>query len=63
MAGGSLAETEIASKLGKECRVRTGIPLAVTCEGQQVTSETRPDGVLRFATGRGKRYTLVPVNA
>ncbi|SET68102.1 glycoside hydrolase N-terminal domain-containing protein [Paenibacillus sp. NFR01] len=62
-SGGTLAEAEIASKLGAECRVRAGIPLAVTCEGRQVAAETGPDGVLRFATERGKRYVLAPANA
>jgi alpha-L-fucosidase 2 len=58
--GGRLAKATLRSRLGRPCRVRTGVPVAVTCDGGAI-EVTRPEPtVVAFPTEKGKAYTITP---
>lgn len=55
---GKLLNAEIISLLGKMCRIRTAIPIAVTCEGQALEIRSIESSVFEFPTSAGKHYRL-----
>lgn len=58
---GRLKEAHIRSLAGLPCRVRTGVPAAVTRDGRAVPAALSPDGVLEFNTERGSEYVVRPL--
>ena len=57
---GKLAEAAIRSKVGQVCRLRTPVPVAVTCGGKVVDAKPVAAGVVEFATQAGAAYILEP---
>ena len=58
--GGKLATAALRSRLGGPCRLRTPIPVAVTCGGEAVKVEHPEPTVAVFATEPGKAYAVTP---
>ena len=57
---GKLTAATIRSKVGGPCRIRTTVPVAVTCAGKTVDARPVADGVIEFATRAKAAYTLTP---
>ncbi len=55
---GALEEATVASSLGRPCRLRTALPLAVTSRGRTVGVRRPEAGVLEFETTPGSVYLL-----
>ncbi|MFW6161182.1 MAG: glycosyl hydrolase family 95 catalytic domain-containing protein [Planctomycetota bacterium] len=58
--GGRLAKATLRSRLGRPCRVRTGVPVVVTCDGAAVEVARPEPTVAVFPTEEGNRYVLQP---
>jgi len=56
----SLTQAEIKSQLGKTCRVRSNIALAVTSEREEVAIREIAPLVIEFETESGRQYQLLP---
>lgn len=56
---GKLVSAAIRSTLGARCKVRVGTDMEVTCKGMMVEAEMPEDGVVEFATKRGREYILM----
>jgi len=59
-AGGKLASATIRSMAGNTCRVRVAAPLQVRSEAAAIKTESPENGVIEFATARGRSYTITP---
>ena len=57
-SSGRLARATVHSTLGGPCRVRAGVPVAVTAAGRRVRTSTPSPGVAAFETLPGRSYTL-----
>jgi alpha-L-fucosidase 2 len=57
-SAGKLTRVTVLSTLGGTCRVRAGVPLAVSSEGEKVRATASADGVLGFKTSAGRSYVL-----
>jgi alpha-L-fucosidase 2 len=57
---GKLTAATIRSKVGGPCRIRTTVPVAVTCAGKAVDARPVADSVIEFATRAKAAYTLTP---
>jgi alpha-L-fucosidase 2 len=57
-SAGRLARATVHSTLGGTCRVRAGVPVAVTAAGRRVRTSTPSPGVVAFETLPGRSYTL-----
>ncbi len=57
---GKLTVATIRSKVGQACRLRTTVPVAVTCAGKAVDAKPVADNVIEFATRAKAAYTLTP---
>jgi alpha-L-fucosidase 2 len=57
-SAGKLTRVTVLSTLGGICRVRAGVPLAVSSEGEKVRATASADGVLGFKTSAGRSYVL-----
>lgn len=55
---GKVSLAVVLSKAGEVCRIRTGVPVAVTRQGSSVAVKTLADGSIEFPTVRGASYTL-----
>jgi len=55
---GRLAEARILSKLGRPCRARTNVPVAVLAGGKPVRNLRPEAGVVEFRTEPGQTYIL-----
>jgi alpha-L-fucosidase 2 len=59
-ADGKLSQAVIRSEKGKLCRLRSAVPLTVMQGGKKVATKTVEDGLIEFATEKGKEYLLKP---
>ena len=57
---GKLASATLRSRLGSACRLRTPIPVAVTCDGKPVKLEHPEPTVAVFASEPSKTYAVTP---
>ena len=57
---GKLASATLRSRLGSACRLRTPIPVAVTCDGKPVKLEHPEPTVVVFDTEPSKAYAVTP---
>jgi alpha-L-fucosidase 2 len=56
---GRLTTASIRSKLGNPCRVRTHVPVRVTCNGKPVKTDTPEDDVVQFDTKAKQMYVIL----
>ena len=54
-----LTKAVIRSKLDRKCRVRTDVPLNVTCKGKKVGTVSPEKSVIEFETKVGNSYLLL----
>jgi alpha-L-fucosidase 2 len=59
-AEGKVTGVKVLSKAGVVCRIRVGEPMAVVCGNTAVEIKELADGVVEFATTKGKTYVLQP---
>lgn len=57
---GKIQAAQVRSKAGEVCRIRVGVAATVWSQGKPVAAKTTPDGILEFATEKGRRYELQP---
>ena len=57
-SAGRLKQATILSTLGGTCRVRAGVPLAVSSEGNKVRVTASAGGLVEFKTLAGRSYVL-----
>lgn len=57
-SAGKLKQATILSTLGGPCRVRAGVPLAVTSEGKRIRTASPAQGLVEFKTEAGRSYIL-----
>lgn len=55
---GGLESATILSRNGNLCRLSMAAPCTVTCDGKAVNLKKESDGILSFATERGKKYVV-----
>ena len=56
---GKLTRSVICSKLGNKCRVRTHVPVRMTCQGRLVKIVSPEADVVEFDTKANQTYTIV----
>jgi alpha-L-fucosidase 2 len=57
-ADGAPVGAEVLSRLGRDCRVRTGVPFRVRCRGKEVPVVRPGKGLAVFKTRPGESYVL-----
>ncbi|MEE1927213.1 glycoside hydrolase family 95 protein [Streptomyces sp. TRM 70351] len=58
---GTLRRARITSRAGRPLRLRTAVPVRVTCGGRPVTARREAPGVTAFGTEGGAVYEVTPV--
>ena len=58
----ALGKARVRSLNGGVCRIRGGVPLRVTLDGQRIDATSPEPGVIAFATKRGAAYTIEPAS-
>jgi alpha-L-fucosidase 2 len=54
----NLVKVDVLSKTGNTCAIKTNKRLKVTSGGKKVSSSLPKNGIVTFATSKGKRYTI-----
>jgi hypothetical protein len=58
---GGLQMATIRSDLGRQCQVRTKIPITVkSSDGTRINTTQKEPGLMAFATTKGQEYTITP---
>jgi alpha-L-fucosidase 2 len=55
---GSLTEAAIRSNKGSTCVLRTGVPVTITVDGNELETTQVKEGVMSFPTERGRTYRV-----
>jgi len=55
---GKLTGATIRSLLGRDCLLRSGVPVSVTASGKEIPTVSPAEGIFQFPTAQGQSYTL-----